>query len=204
MCLCCRAKLYFPLPSIISKLAEVPRRITHLLMRLAVCRSGNSALTSSTLEKALYFFTMISFEQSQKKIFKIDEKEQLEIIHFLFSECLLLKNKVISLLYYCQKPSSPFISSLQFTSFIKMNFGILNSFHSDFHYKGAPRETSCCWNRSWEARHSETLLFSPSWCHFLNSLCSVFLLYLFLPTFSDPTIFQKFLTCFEEVSSSAA
>lgn len=132
MCLCCRAKLYFPLPSIISKLVKVPRRITYLLMRLDLSRTVNSAVTSNTLEKASYFFTMIIFEQSKKKIININEKEQLEVTHFLFCECLLLKDKVISLLYYCQKPSSPFISSLQFTSFIKMNFGILNSFHFRF------------------------------------------------------------------------
>lgn len=108
------------------------RRITYLLIRLAFSRSVNSAITSSTLEKALHSFTIIIFEQGKKKIIKINEEEQLEITLFLFSDWLHLKNKVISVLYYCQKPSSPFISSLQFTSFIKMNFGILNSFHFRF------------------------------------------------------------------------
>lgn len=83
MCLCCRARLYFPLLSIVSKLVNVPRRIT--FVRLAFSTSVNSLLvTSSTLEKALRFFTLIIFERSKKKIITINEKEHLEITLFCF------------------------------------------------------------------------------------------------------------------------
>lgn len=62
---------------------------------------------------------------------------------------------------------------------------------SDFHYKGAPRDTSCCWNRSWKAKHSEMLLFPllfvTSW-----TLFPLIIIIPFLSDFSWPCNFSKF------------
>lgn len=93
-----------------------------------------------------------------------------------------MKRKPVSLLNYCQKASFPFIDCLQI-SFLNVNFEYWTVSTSDFHYEGAPRDTSCCWNRSWEGKHSETpfsLVTSWTLPLFALIICYIFSLWLFL------------------------
>lgn len=181
----------------------MPRRITYLLIKLAFSRSVNSAITSSILEKAMHFFTMIIFEQGKKKIRKINEEEQLEITLFVFWKS---SSEEKGHLCFVLLPEAqlPFHQQSTVYFFYKNELWNIEQFPLQiFIIKELP------WRPAAVAidlgkpgilqRSFFRLLVVTSWTHFALYFYYIFSFWLSLTL----QFFQKILTCFEDVSSSA-